>query len=71
LPMPLRTLRSTLVARIERMAISQAMRLASGNKAAAARLLSVDVKTLYSKLRRYDLARRPNSGSVKQRPIGD
>jgi DNA-binding NtrC family response regulator len=71
LPMPLRTLRSTLVARIERMAISQAMRLASGNKAAAARLLSVDVKTLYSKLRRYDLARRPNSGSVKQRPIGN
>lgn len=68
LPMPLGTLRSTVIKRLERMAIAQAMRLASGNKAAAARLLQVDVKTLYTKLRRYDLEIQP-AGDVKRRPL--
>ena len=68
LPMPLGTLRSNVIKRLERMAIAQAMRQASGNKAAAARLLQVDVKTLYTKLRRYDLKGDANP-SIKPRPI--
>ncbi len=68
LPMPLGTLRSTVIKRLERMAIAQAMRQASGNKAAAARLLQVDVKTLYTKLRRYDLEGDPNA-PIKRRPM--
>ncbi len=55
LPGPLRKVRSKALASIERGAISEALRFTHGNKAAAARLLQVDVKTLYSKLRRYDL----------------
>lgn len=52
LPMPFATLRSTVIKRLERMVIAQAMRQARGNEAAAARMLQVDVKTLYTKLRR-------------------
>jgi DNA-binding NtrC family response regulator len=54
-PMPLRKLRDQALATIERKAIADALRYTKGNKAAAARLLEVDVKTLYAKLRLYDL----------------
>ena len=55
-PMPLRKIRDEALATIERKAIADALRYTKGNKAAAARLLEVDVKTLYAKLRLYDLA---------------
>ncbi len=55
LPMPLRKIRNEALATIERKAIADALRYTDGNKAAAARLLEVDVKTLYAKLRAYDL----------------
>jgi DNA-binding NtrC family response regulator len=54
-PTPLRKLRDAALAAIERKAIADALRYTKGNKAAAARLLEVDVKTLYAKLRLYDL----------------
>jgi two-component system nitrogen regulation response regulator GlnG len=54
-PMPLRKIRNQALATIERKAIADALRYTNGNKAAAARLLEVDVKTLYAKLRLYDL----------------
>jgi len=56
------------------MAISEAIGLASGNKTAAARILQVDLKTLYTKLRRYDLEIpvTPNASpsGLKRPPIG-
>ena len=54
-PMPLRKIRDAALGVIERKAIADALRYTNGNKAAAARLLEVDVKTLYAKLRLYDL----------------
>jgi len=54
-PMPLRKIRDEALATVERKAIADALRFTNGNKAAAARLLEVDVKTLYSKLRQYHL----------------
>jgi len=54
-PMPLPKIRNEALATIERKAIADALRYTDGNKAAAARLLEVDVKTLYAKLRAYDL----------------
>jgi DNA-binding NtrC family response regulator len=54
-PMPLRKVRDAALGVIERKAIADALRYTNGNKAAAARLLEVDVKTLYAKLRLYDL----------------
>jgi DNA-binding NtrC family response regulator len=67
-PMPLRTLHGELIARMERIAISHARRVVGGNQAAAARLLRVDVKTRYAKLRRYDFEIQSTPG-VKPRPI--
>lgn len=40
---------------VERKTVRQALALAGGNKAAAARMLGVSRKTLYAKLRQYDL----------------
>jgi len=54
-PAPLRKIREEALAVVERKAIADAIRYTNGNKAAAARLLEVDVKTLYTKLRLYDL----------------
>lgn len=54
-PIPLKKIRDAALAAIERKAIGDAMVYTNGNKAAAARLLEVDVKTLYSKLRLYGL----------------
>jgi len=59
-PMPLRKIRDEALATIERKAIADALRFTRGNKAAAARLLEVDVKTLYAKLRLYDLGSLDN-----------
>ena len=59
-PMPLRKVRDEALAGIERKAIADALRYTKGNKAAAARLLEVDVKTLYAKLRLYDLGSPDN-----------
>jgi len=53
LPLPERTRRA--VARIERSAISEALRRSGGNKSRAARILGIDYKTLYVKLKKYDL----------------
>jgi DNA-binding NtrC family response regulator len=58
--MPLRKIRDEALATIERKAIADALRFTRGNKAAAARLLEVDVKTLYAKLRLYDLGSLDN-----------
>jgi DNA-binding NtrC family response regulator len=55
-PVPLRKVREEALAAIERKAIADAIGYTNGNKAAAARLLEVDVKTLYTKLRQYGLA---------------
>ena len=44
------------MAEAERRAITEALQSAQGNKAQAARLLQVDYKTLYNKLKRYGLA---------------
>jgi DNA-binding NtrC family response regulator len=54
-PAPLKKIREEALAAVERKAIADAIRYTNGNKAAAARLLEVDVKTLYTKLRQYDL----------------
>jgi len=54
-PIPLRKVREQALASVERKAIADALRFTNGNKAAAARLLEVDVKTLYAKLRLYGL----------------
>jgi DNA-binding NtrC family response regulator len=54
-PVPLRKVRDEALAAIERKAIAEAIGYTNGNKAAAARLLEVDVKTLYTKLRQYGL----------------
>jgi len=54
-PVPLRKVREDALAAVERKAIAQAIGYTNGNKAAAARLLEVDVKTLYTKLRQYGL----------------
>jgi two-component system nitrogen regulation response regulator GlnG len=52
---PLReTLRQT-VRQVEREIISKVMRETGGNKAKAARILQVDYKTIYSKVREYDI----------------
>ena len=59
-PVPLRKVRDEALAAIERKAIADALRYTKGNKAAAARLLEVDVKTLYAKLRLYDLGSPDN-----------
>lgn len=69
-PMPLRTLRATVIGQIERAAITHAIRFTKGNKTAAARMLEVDVKTLYTKLRRYDLE-IPSMTNIKPRPIAE
>jgi two-component system nitrogen regulation response regulator GlnG len=47
---------------IEREALLEALRRAAGNKAGAARLLRIDYKTLYSKLKKYGL--HPNSRTL-------
>jgi DNA-binding NtrC family response regulator len=44
------------MAEAERRAITEALQNAQGNKAQAARMLQVDYKTLYNKLKRYGLA---------------
>ena len=59
-PMPLRKIREEALAAIERKAIARCDSYTNGNKAAAARLLEVDVKTLYTKLRLYDLGSPDN-----------
>lgn len=51
-------LRSAAAARVERPAIEEALRLARGNKAEAARLLKVNYKTLYTKLKHYGIRYR-------------
>jgi DNA-binding NtrC family response regulator len=48
------------MAEIEREHIQRALRVAGGNKSAAARLLGVDRKTLYSKMKLYSLPLRAN-----------
>jgi two-component system nitrogen regulation response regulator GlnG len=45
------------VARVERTMLVKALRHAHGNKAEAARLLKVDYKTIYNKLKRFDITR--------------
>ena len=54
-PRPLRKVREEALAAVERKAIADAIGFTNGNKAAAARLLEVDVKTLYTKLRQYNV----------------
>ena len=51
-------LKSTATARVERGAIEEALRLARGNKAKAARLLQINYKTLYTKLKHYGISYR-------------
>lgn len=51
----LRSLVKKRQARLERAAIERALAVAGGNKAEAARILQVDYKTLYNKLKTYDL----------------
>ena len=53
LPLPERTRRATEA--LERAAILDALRRAGGNKSRAARSLGIDYKTLYVKLRKYEL----------------
>jgi two-component system nitrogen regulation response regulator GlnG len=55
-PVPLKEVLRTTVARVERDAISGALRWTGGNKAQAARLLGVDYKTIHSKVRQYGLS---------------
>jgi two-component system nitrogen regulation response regulator GlnG len=45
------------VARVERRLLVKALRHAHGNKAEAARLLKVDYKTIYNKLKRFAITR--------------
>jgi DNA-binding NtrC family response regulator len=54
----LREIAAAATAAAERQAITEAMRLAGGNKAEAARILKTDYKTLYLKLKRYGLQRQ-------------
>ena len=51
----LREVASGAVAAAEREAIAGALRAAAGNKSAAARMLKIDYKTLFAKLRRYEM----------------
>ncbi|MBI4409091.1 MAG: sigma-54-dependent Fis family transcriptional regulator [Gemmatimonadetes bacterium] len=55
---PLRELKSSAADRAERAAIEEALRLAGGNKAKAARLLQINYKTLYTKLKHYGIRYR-------------
>jgi two-component system nitrogen regulation response regulator GlnG len=52
----LKDIADSAAADAERRAISEALQNTSGNKTQAARLLQVDYKTLYNKLKRYGLA---------------
>ncbi len=54
----LRSIARAAAAAAERQAIAEALRLAKGNKAEAARLLKTDYKTLYLKLKRHRLPSR-------------
>lgn len=54
----LRALKDTAAAGAERRAIEEALRLARGNKAGAARLLRIDYKTLHIKMKRYGIRYR-------------
>jgi len=62
---PLRGLRDKALAEVERKAIKSALHLTNGNKSAAARVLQIDIKTLYAKMRAYDLL-----DSAVLRPLG-
>jgi DNA-binding NtrC family response regulator len=53
----LKEIGAAATAAAERQAIIEALRLARGNKAEAARILKTDYKTLYLKIRRYELLR--------------
>jgi DNA-binding NtrC family response regulator len=53
----LRDIARAASAAAEKQAIAEALRLAKGNKAEAARILKTDYKTLYLKLKRYGLER--------------
>jgi DNA-binding NtrC family response regulator len=64
-PMPLRGLKYQALAQVERKAIVEALQLTKGNKSAAARLLQVDIKTLYGKLRSYNLFDSPVRGAAR------
>jgi len=50
-------LSSTDLARLERQAITQALRDVAGNKARAAKQLGISRTQLYSRLRKYGLSR--------------
>lgn len=51
-------LKGAATARVESAAIEEALRLAGGNKAKAARLLQINYKTLYTKLKHYGISYR-------------
>jgi DNA-binding NtrC family response regulator len=54
----LRELTSAAAAHVERAAIEEALRVARGNRAEAARLLKINYKTLYTKLKHYGIRYR-------------
>ena len=53
--LPLREIARRNTVHVERMAIAQVLRRTGGNKTKAARLLQVDYKTLYSKVKEYGI----------------
>jgi two-component system nitrogen regulation response regulator GlnG len=53
--LPLREIVQSNKVHVERLAIAQALRRTGGNKTRAARLLQVDYKTLYSKVKEYGI----------------
>lgn len=53
--LPLREIVQSNKVHVERLAIAQALRKTGGNKTKAARLLQVDYKTLYSKVKEYGI----------------
>ncbi len=56
------------IAEVERQHILKTMRLVGGNKAAAARLLGMDRKTLYRKLESYRIGEEPAAGPDSPQP---
>ena len=58
-----------VIERVERQVLAKALETANGNKAEVARMLSVDYKTIHSKVKQYDISvhREKNGGNGHER----
>ena len=61
-PQDAASLSTTALAEMERMTILRVFEQANGDKALAGKMLGISRATLYRKLKRYNIALKPNSG---------